>query len=132
MIDHCMAGYPDEACGILAGKDGRVSRVYCMKNARPGPVSYETDPEEQFRVMKDIRRDGYDMVGIFHSHPSGPAYPSNVDVDKAYWPGTFLPNYPDAVHVIVSLLEREVPQVRGFSIVDGTVEEVPLAVSEGL
>jgi proteasome lid subunit RPN8/RPN11 len=99
-----------------------------MTNARPGPVSYEMDPEEQFRVMKDLRQEGLDLVGIFHSHPGGRAYPSAIDVEKAYWSGTNLPNYPDVVYVIVSLMDRESPVVRGFSIVDGTVGEVPVSV----
>jgi len=128
-MDHCTAGYPDEACGILAGRGDRVEKVYCMANARPGPVSYEMDPEEQFRVMKEIRQAGLEMIGMFHSHPGGSAYPSSIDVEKAYWPGTQLPNYLDAVYVIVSLRERAAPVVRGYTITDGVVDEVPLAVT---
>jgi len=128
VIDHCNAGYPNEMCGILSGRDGMVEKVYCMTNARPGPVSYEMDPEEQFRVMKDVRGSGLEMVGMFHSHPGGHAFPSSVDVEKAYWPGTRLPNYPSAVYVIVSLLDRASPMVRGFLINEGQVDEVPLAV----
>jgi len=124
IIDHCNAGYPDEACGILAGRNGRVEKVYCMANARPGPVSYEMAPEEQFRVMKDIRQAGLEMVGLFHSHPGGRAYPSSVDVEKAYWPGTQLPNYPEAVYVIVSLMDRAAPVVKGYTIKEGSVQEV--------
>jgi proteasome lid subunit RPN8/RPN11 len=130
IIDHCTAGLPDEACGILAGKGSRVEKIYCMKNAKSGPASYEMDAEEQFRVMKDIRESGSTMVGIFHSHPSGHAYPSSIDVEKAYWPGSQLPNYPDAVYVIVSLLNRARPVVRGFSIEEGKVSEVPLSIME--
>src|SRR5512147_1799002 len=116
IFDHCIAGFPNEACGILAGNTGRVEKVYPVMNAKPGPAYYEMDPEEQFRVMKDIRRSGFAMVGIFHSHPAGQAYPSNVDVQKAYWPGTKLSNYPDAVYVIVSLLDRAAPVARGYFI----------------
>ena len=128
VIRHCIEGYPDEACGILAGKGGRVEKVYPMKNARPSPVGYEMDPEEQFRVLKDIRQAGLDLVGIFHSHPGSPAYPSGVDVEKAYWPGTLFPNYPEAVYVIVSLVDREQPVVKSYSIVEGKVRETPLTV----
>ena len=130
VIDHCNAGYPNEACGILGGRDGRVERVYCMSNARPGPVSYEMEPEEQFRVMKELRQAGIEMIGLFHSHPGGRAYPSSVDVEKAYWPGTTLPNYPEAVYVIVSLMDRANPEVRGYCINEGTIREVPLSVFE--
>jgi proteasome lid subunit RPN8/RPN11 len=130
IIDHCNAGYPNEACGILGGRDGRVERVYCMANARPGPVSYEMEPEEQFQVMKDLRRAELEMIGLFHSHPGGRAYPSSVDVEKAYWPGTTLPNYPEAVYVIVSLMDRSNPDVRGYVISEGAIREVPLSVLE--
>jgi [CysO sulfur-carrier protein]-S-L-cysteine hydrolase len=129
IIDHCNAGYPDEACGILAGRNGRVEKVYAMANARPGPVTYEMEPEEQFRVMQDIRQAGLEMAGMFHSHPGSRAYPSGVDVEKAYWPGTQLPNYPEAVYVIVSLMDRAAPVVRGYTIADGVVSEVPLKMT---
>jgi [CysO sulfur-carrier protein]-S-L-cysteine hydrolase len=128
IINHCMTGLPNESCGMLAGKDGTVEKVLCMKNAKPGPDYYEMDPEEQFRVMKDIRDAGLQMIGLFHSHPSGQAYPSGVDVEQAYWPGTQLPNYPDAVYVIISLMDRARPVTRGFSIEEGKVTEVTVNV----
>ena len=71
---------------------------------------------------------GLAMVGVFHSHPTGRAYPSPVDVEKAYWPGTQLPNYPDTVQVIVSLLDPAAPVARGYSLQEGTISEVPLSV----
>ena len=128
IFEHCNAGYPNEACGILAGRNNEVEKVYLMKNAKPGPDYYEMDPEEQFRVMKDIRDKGLVMVGMFHSHPSGHAYPSSVDVEKAYWPGTEIPNYPDAIYMIVSLMDRSKPTARGFSIEEGKVAEISLSV----
>jgi [CysO sulfur-carrier protein]-S-L-cysteine hydrolase len=128
MIDHCVSGLPNEACGMLGGKDGRVDKVYTIRNAKPGPDYYEMDPEEQFRVMKDIRDSGLELTGLFHSHPTGQARPSSVDVEQAYWPGTQLPNYPDAIYVIVSLMDRSKPVARCFSIEEGKVHEVQLAV----
>ncbi len=128
LIDHCLAGYPNESCGMLGGKDGRVEKVYLMQNAKPGPDYYEMEPEEQFRVMKDIRDSGLDMIGLFHSHPAGQAYPSNVDVRNAYWPGTELPNYPDAIYVIISLMDRSKPVARGFTIEEGKINEIPVTV----
>ena len=126
LIAHCIAGLPDEACGILAGRDGRAERIYCMRNARPGPASYEMDPEEQFRVMKDIREADQVLVAVFHSHTASPAYPSGIDVERAYWPGTLFPNYPEAVYIIVSLADRNAPVVKGYAISDGAVREVTL------
>lgn len=128
IFDHCLASAPNEACGMLGGNAGAVQKVYCMRNAKPGPDYYEMDPEEQFRVMKDIRDSGLNLIGLFHSHPSSQAYPSSVDVNQAYWPGTQLPNYPEAVYVIVTLMDRAKPVARGFSIEKGAVTEVALTV----
>lgn len=128
VIDHCITGFPNEACGILAGNSGRVKKVYCMKNAKPGPTYYEMDPAEQFSVMKDMREAGLDMLGIFHSHPASHAYPSKVDIEKAYWPGTLYPNYPGAVYVIVSLMDMSSPAAKGYSITQGAVKEVHIEV----
>ncbi len=130
VYEHCSREYPDEACGILAGSPGAVEQVYEMTNARPGPASYEMDPEEQFRVMKDIRRSGRGIVGIYHSHPSGPAYPSGIDVERAYWPGTLFPNFPDAVYMIVSLAQLSDPAARAFTISGGRISEVGLLVRQ--
>ncbi len=129
MFEHALTGYPNEVCGMLAGKSGAVEKVYTMRNAKPGPDYYEMEAEEQFRVMNDIRDSGLEMIGLFHSHPTGRAYPSSMDVERAYWPGTQLPNYPDAVYVIVSLMDRNNPVARGFSIEEGQVSEVPLSVT---
>lgn len=127
---HCSREYPNEACGILAGSPGAVEQVYVMTNARPGPASYEMNPEEQFRVMKDVRRSGRGIVGIYHSHPSGPAFPSGIDVERAYWPGTLFPNYPEAVYMIVSLARPSNPTARAFRISDGRISEVELIVRQ--
>lgn len=128
IIDHCIAGLPDEACGLLASREGRVTRVYPMRNARPGPASYEMEPEEQFRVLKEIRQAGWTLGGVYHSHTSSPSYPSGIDVERAYWPGTLFPNYPGAVHVIVSLMDRPRVAVKGFTISDQRVDEVRVLI----
>jgi proteasome lid subunit RPN8/RPN11 len=129
IYEHCDRAYPNEACGILAGHGGRVEKVYPMANAKPGPSYYEMDPEEQFRVMKDIRQAGLELTGIYHSHTGGPAYPSSVDVEKAYWPGTLYPNYPDARYLIVTLMDRKNPGARVFTIADKRIAEVELNIT---
>jgi proteasome lid subunit RPN8/RPN11 len=130
IIGHCRAGLPNEACGMLGGRNGSVEKVYPMTNAKPGPDYYEMEAEEQFQVMKDIRDRGLELIGLFHSHPIGQAYPSSVDVAQAYWPGTTLPNYPDAVYMIVSFMDRSRPMARGFSIEEGKVSEVTVSILE--
>ena len=120
MVEHCRRAYPNEACGILAGRNGVVSRVYLLANSEPSPSFYVIDPGDQFRVMKEMREAGLDLAGIFHSHTVSPPYPSATDVGLAY--------YPEAVYVIVSLMDRTRPEARAFSIVEEKITEVELAV----
>jgi len=120
MLAHCRESYPDEACGLLAGAGDRVTFLFEMTNTEASPVSYFMDPKEQFRAMKEMREKGLQLVGIFHSHPQSPAYPSPTDVSLAC--------YDEAVYIIVSLVERERPEVKAFSIVAGKIEEVALFV----
>lgn len=129
IYEHCDREYPNEACGLLAGHDHQVFRAYPMRNARPSPGTYEMEPDEQFRVMRDIRRAGLEMIGIYHSHTGGPAYPSSVDVEKAYWPGTLSPNYPEASYLIVTLRDRKRPAARVFTITEKQIMETALQVS---
>ncbi|HAK59272.1 MAG TPA: peptidase [Nitrospiraceae bacterium] len=117
---HCDGAYPNEACGILAGRDGRVETVYPMTNAEPSPSFYLIDAQEQFRVMKQMRQAGEDLVGIYHSHTGSPAYPSATDVSLAY--------YPEAHYLIVTLMDRAHPAARAYSIVDGAIAEVEVRI----
>jgi proteasome lid subunit RPN8/RPN11 len=116
MVAHCRAAYPNETCGILAGKEGTIEKIYEMTNIEPSPVSYLMDPKEQFLAMKEMRTEGNRMIAIYHSHPQSPAYPSSKDVSLAF--------YPDAVYVIVSLIDRNKPEIRAFEIKEWNVSEV--------
>ena len=117
MVAHAKAEYPLEACGIIAGLRGRAVKLYRTRNAEGSPVRYVIDPREQLGVMREIEDRGWDLLGIFHSHTHSPAYPSQTDVQLAY--------YPDVLYFIVSLMAED-PVVRAFRIVDGKVAEEDL------
>lgn len=119
MISLCRQAYPNEACGILAGKGNEVLKIYKMANIENSPVSYLTDSMEQFKVMKDMRENNLSMVAIFHSHPSSAAYPSRRDVNLAF--------YQDTAYVVVGLAEKE-PVVKAFSIREGDIKEIEVVV----
>ncbi|MBI5641662.1 MAG: M67 family metallopeptidase [Nitrospirae bacterium] len=120
MIAHCRSVYPEEACGLLAGKDSVAEKIYTMTNAEHSGVSYMMEPGEQFAAMKEMRQEGRTMVAIFHSHPDSPAYPSSKDVELAF--------YPDACYVIVSLIDPDRPEIRAYEIAEGQVREASLRV----
>ncbi len=104
----------------MAGKGGRVLRIYNVDNRLASPSAYEMDPQQQLEAMLDLEEHGWDLLAIFHSHPSGPATPSIVDLSTAY--------YPEAVYVIVSFVNPDRPVSKAFTLGEGRVEEIPLIV----
>ena len=120
MIAHAREEAPREACDILAGRAGHVLRLYRARNADRSPTSYRLDPEQQYRILKDIDDRGLDLVGIYHSHPSSPAVPSDTDVKRAY--------YPEASHVLISLANPNEPQIGAFRITEAGVAEEDVVI----
>jgi proteasome lid subunit RPN8/RPN11 len=120
IIAHARDGLPNEACGILAGRDGRVEQFFPAESDEPSPYYYRIEARDQIRIMNAIDDEGLDLVGIYHSHVSSPAYPSRTDAEQAFW--------PEAVYVIVSLAGGGA-EVRGFRIRDMGVVEEPLEIA---
>src|SRR5579872_5964671 len=120
MFRHAREGLPNEACGILGGRDGQPTNFYPATNAEHSPTRYVVDTKDQLRIMRDIDDSGLDMLGIFHSHTHTQAYPSSTDVNLAA-------NWPEAYYLIASLM-AEPPMLRAFRIVDGNVEEEEVTI----
>ncbi|HUK56732.1 MAG TPA: M67 family metallopeptidase [Nitrospiria bacterium] len=113
MLVQARAEAPNECCGLLAGRDGTVDRIFPMTNIERSPVRYLIDPKEQFAAFKDMRAKETELLAIYHSHPQTEAYPSATDVRLAY--------YPDAVYIVISLRDRGRPVVNAYRIVDDTI-----------
>ena len=120
IVAHAREEAPNECCGMIGGVDGDATSVYRSINAEASPLRYSLDANDQFRIMREIEERGEEMVGIYHSHTASAAYPSQTDVNLAA--------YPDAVYLIVSLQGPEDPELRGFWIRDGDIEEAQLDV----
>ena len=119
MIEHSKADDPNECCGLIGGIDDEAITLHRMENTAHSPLRYEMDSKEQLNVYKQILEAGHDIVGIYHSHTKTAAYPSQTDINLAS-------GWPDAVYFIVSLENRDEPNVRAFMIRDGQVEDVDM------
>ena len=119
---HSIAELPNEACGILAGRDQCVEDIYPMKNTDASPVSFFMDPEEQLKIMKELRENGLEMTAIYHSHPDGKPCPSERDRELAF--------YEDTLHVIASCGSKGSFSVKAFRIKQGESEEEKLVVEK--
>jgi proteasome lid subunit RPN8/RPN11 len=121
IFEHTQAEAPNEACGLLVGLDQRVTEVLPAANVASSPrVEYLMDPHDQIRHFQIMEDRGLELLGIYHSHPSSPAYPSPTDLFMAY--------YPEAVYAIISLLSDDKPVLRTFRMVDGLIKEVAFQV----
>jgi [CysO sulfur-carrier protein]-S-L-cysteine hydrolase len=120
MRDHVDQEAPLEACGLLAGKEGRVQEVIPVRNQAQSPVRFLMDPYEQLHAFARIDVSGMELLGIFHSHPTGPETASLTDIAEAAY---------EVVHVIWS---RSAVgwKARGFWIEIGRAAEIPLQIVE--
>ena len=120
IIDHAKRDAPRECCGIIAGRDGVPMQLYETRNVAAGNRFYEIDPAQLIDLeFREFPAQGLELVAIYHSHPESPAYPSATDVELAFW--------PDAVFLICSLADRDLPVVRGFRIRDDAINELTLS-----
>ncbi len=122
---HARTKFPNECCGLLAGRGSRIERVFRAGNVDPSPFTYRLDPQEQFLAFREMDALGMELVGIYHSHPGSPARPSQTDVAQA--------SYPEVAYLIVSLPSADAPahevELRAFRIQGGVVTEEDLVVS---
>jgi proteasome lid subunit RPN8/RPN11 len=125
IVAHARADHPDEACGIVAMRDQRPTRVVRMTNVERSPTFYVMDPGELFATLREMAERGEDEEGfvIYHSHTATEAYPSRTDVSIAGW--------PDAHYLLVSTRDPVEVEVRSFRIVEGEVTEEDVVVEPG-
>ena len=120
IVAHAREEAPNECCGMVASRDGEAVRVFRAANAAASPLRYELDGAEQYRIQMEIEDSGLDLGAIYHSHTRTEPYPSQTDINLAF--------YPDATYVIVGLANEE-PEVRAFTIREGQVHEAELELA---
>jgi proteasome lid subunit RPN8/RPN11 len=119
---HALHSRPAECCGLLSGRRGLITELHPLPNDADTPESrYFASPEDLFTSMRRIREAGNELLGIYHSHPRTPAYPSTSDVEMAF--------YPEAFYFIISLEPRV--EMRAFRIEGSKIDSVDIQVVEG-
>jgi [CysO sulfur-carrier protein]-S-L-cysteine hydrolase len=114
--------YPYESCGLLAGPPGGavVTHFYRCRNAAESARVYTVDPRDHLRAERDAEAQGWEILGVVHSHTHTAAFPSPTDVAQA----------PDpAWHYAIVSLQQDQPSLRSYRIVGDTVTEEPITIS---
>src|SRR5438067_589942 len=89
MVSHARAIYPNECCGAMLGtvdsEQKQVRVAMPLENVSQGPqrARYELRPEDLLKADREARRQGLDLVGIYHSHPDCGAYFSETDLKNS-------------------------------------------------
>ncbi len=108
--------YPEECCGFLIGRlrEGRnevvSARRAINRNDDRREDRYVIAPEDYRRADRAARREGLDIVGMYHSHPDHPARPSKTDLEQATFPGY--------TYVIVSVQDGKAADETAWSLAE--------------
>ena len=113
LVAHAEAEAPNEACGLVAFRDGVAERYLPAENAAASPYRFELKPRDPLDFF--LEDEGFEL-GVFHSHLSSPAWPSRTDVENiGLWNGRpYL------------ILSRRTGDLAAFRIEDGQIETVEL------
>ena len=78
-----LAAAPNEQCGLMIGGE-EVDQLLLSENLAKYPArAFEIDPALRLRVQRAAREEGRQVLGIFHTHPSGSVQPSVHDHESA-------------------------------------------------
>ena len=127
IYQHALSEKPNEACGLIAGTDledgtRRIRKVYLLTNTDHTNEHFSIDPREQLKAVRDMRENGLQPLGNWHSHPETPSRPSEEDKRLA--------NDRKASYLILSLAEKDHPVLNAFHIENGA--DGKIAVKEDL
>lgn len=121
MIDHALAGSPDEVCGLIGGWGSTANLILPLPNVASTPRNrYLIDPKAFVAAYAQIERSGGELIGIYHSHPAGEPIPSPTDIAEVTW--------PDVVYLIVGLADCT-PRMAAWSLQNGMALPVQLITS---
>lgn len=131
MISHARSGKPEEVCGLVAqDATGRIVAILPVENgARDKRLTYHMEPRSQHRAFMELERQGWELAGLYHSHPASPAYPSPTDQGLAFDPFDDQPLYPETLYFIISLADEARPVIRAFLLPSPErIEEAPVEI----
>ena len=120
LLEEARRRLPQECCGLLGGHGREVTKILPATNALASPVAYEIPPRELFDLFRHLRAEKLELVGIYHSHPTGENAPSAHDAERAY--------YPDAAYVILSPRPDHPRPLCAFQLAAGSIEELAVEV----
>jgi proteasome lid subunit RPN8/RPN11 len=126
MVGHARAELPNECCGFLVGTrfdgGGNVLGRIPLINAADSPTEFESDPRSRFDAERQMRKDGTEILAVYHSHPTSRPVPSPKDLER---------NYDSEVMNFIISLRAEPPEVRAWWLWEAGFREAGWEWTEG-
>lgn len=115
---------PLEACGLVLGHResaaAEILELRSTRNTRASPQHYEIAPEDVLAADRRARAAGWQLLGAWHSHPSGSAVPSSTDREEAW---------PDWCYLIVGLAGPGAAELRAWRLLGEDFVEDTLEIT---
>jgi len=121
MIEHARREHPMECCGLLYGSRELIDGIRLARNQKQSNREFSVSPKDLLEFFKELRANGKNHLGVYHSHPSSEPHPSAQDVIEFH--------YPEVSYWIISL-EKYKPRVRCFHWVEKSFQGVAFNVVE--
>ena len=113
LVEHARQEAPNEACGLVAFRDGVAERYLPGENTLASPYRFELRPRDPADFF--LEDEGYELA-VFHSHPETAPRPSRTDIANiGLWEGR--------PYLILGLATGE---LAGWRITQGRVEPLEL------
>ena len=123
IIAEAQAAAPAEVCGVLGGRDELLTAIISVRNIAERPVNrFLMDPLGMAAAQRELDQNRWQLLGYYHSHPSGPARPSRVDRASLIWP-----QLPPFIWLIISL-DSAPPSAAAYWTQDGAFSPVRLVL----
>lgn len=120
LLEEARRGLPNECCGLLGGHGEQATHLFPATNALASPTAYDIAVPELIAFFRRLREERLELVGIYHSHPTGDNSPSPRDRECGF--------YPETAYVVVSPRKDAPSPIRAFLIRDSEVTELPVEI----
>lgn len=121
---HGVDEYPEECCGIITGNIHNQTVHPCQniqnrlhakdpeRYPRDARTAYTVDRSEADRIYSEAKNNGEDILAFYHSHIDCDAFFSETDIAAQTVFGE--PEFPEAIHIVISVINRKVQGIKYF------------------
>jgi proteasome lid subunit RPN8/RPN11 len=122
---HALKTFPLECCGLLIGKTTTkifdVKEIVTTENTHKSEVSFEVDAELVYRAITTAEAKGFEIVGIYHSHPNMRAFISAEDAKV-------MKLWPSVAWLVLGVSEKQIVEKNAFMLKENKIVELDIKI----